>query len=157
MAKKIKWEHGDVFAIPLLNNKFSIGQILDLQMQNVVRISLFDEQISKLAKTNIEELCNLNLLISLVACSRERLDYGVWTILGNKKQIIPVSKFPNELYRLNGWVGAKHSDAAIIEDFVNSYYGFLPWDDWGNPNYLDKFLIDPSKKPTTLIYKKDNL
>jgi len=154
MTKKTKWLRSDVFVIPLLNKTFSVGQVLDLQMENVVRIALYDEIINSIISVEIDELCKSKNLISLIASSREQLDYKVWKILGNKQQNIPVSNFPNEKYREKGWVGAISYDAALVEDFVNSFYSLLPWDDWFKPDYLDTFLIDPSKKPKNLIYKK---
>lgn len=156
MAKKknIKWENNDVFAIPLENGAFTICQVLDLQMVNIVRIAVYDEKILNVNAVKLDNFCNSEDLISLIACSREQLDYGVWKILGNKEQSIPISKFPNEQYRTNGWVGAKHYDAAIIEDFVNAFYALIPWDDWGNPLYLDSLLVDKGKKPQNLLFIK---
>lgn len=153
MAKKIRWKEGDVFTIPLLNKNFSVGHVLDLQMPNIVRIALYDEIID-IKKYDITKLCNYDKLISLIATSREQLDFGVWKIIGFREQQIPVSKFPNERFRNNGWIGAIHYDAAVAEDFINSFYALLPWDDWGNPDFLDKLLYDSNKKPTNLIYLK---
>ena len=45
--KKQKWNSGDVFIIKLKDNSFVNGQILDLQMKNVVRCALFNERRKK--------------------------------------------------------------------------------------------------------------
>jgi hypothetical protein len=148
--RKVKWNTGDVFAIELMDKSKIYGQVLDLQMTNIVRVALFNERTDFII---LSELCKAENLISLLASSREQLDYGVWEIMGNKEVNIEVSRYPNEQYRDSGWVGAKHYDAAIIEEFANAYYGLIPWDDWASPNYLDNLLIDPSSKPTNLIYK----
>jgi hypothetical protein len=150
--KKISWQNGDVFSVKLKDGTYTIGQILDLQMKNVVRCALFDER-------NInqpEAIMNFNVknLISLVATTREQLDFGVWKILGNKKIEIPIDDFPNEKFRSNDWVGAKVYDAAIVEEFLDAFYALVPWDEWADPNYLDKLLIDKTKKPDRLIYIK---
>jgi len=152
--KKIEWKFGDVFLIPLKNEKYATGQILDLQMPNIVRVALYDEIVEDTTKFNLQQCCNLNNLISLIASSREQIDYNVWKIVGNKLVSIPKKDFPNEEFRKKSWVGAKHYDAALIEDFMNSFYALLPWDDWFDPNYLDQFLISIDKKPKNLIYKK---
>lgn len=152
--RKIKWNNGDVFAIPLEDGSYSVGQILDLMMINIVRIALYDEKVKDIHNSNLNQFCKTDNLVSLVTCTREQLDYNIWKIIGNKEQVIPLKMFPYEDKRDNGWIGAITYDAAIIEDFVNSFYGFLPWDDWHDPNFLDELLIDKSKKPSNLIYIK---
>jgi hypothetical protein len=52
------------------------------------------------------------------------------------------------------WAGERFSDAALVEDFVNAFYALRPWDNWYDPNYLDKFLINTSKKPSNLVFIK---
>lgn len=152
--KKKEWSFGDVFLVPLKNGKYGTGQVLDLQMPNIVRVALFDEVINSLEEFNLEQSCSIPNLISLVASSREQLDYDVWKLMGNKCIEVPKKNFPNEEFRRKNWIGARHYDAALLEDFLNSFYALLPWDDWFNPNYLDEFLVDISKKPTNLIYNK---
>ena len=132
--KKIKWNVGDVFCIKLLNNKNVIGQIIDLQMANVVCCTFYKQIFNpnELENISIEQ----NQIISFVACTREQLDYGVWPILGNKKIFTNKLSLPNEQYRNNSWIGAITYDASIIEEFVNTYNGLLPWDDWANHNNI---------------------
>jgi hypothetical protein len=150
--KKISWQSGDVFSVKLKDGTYAIGQILDLQMNNVVRCAFFDERNKNQQKANMS--CNINNLISLVATTREQLDFGIWKISGNKKIEIPVSNYPNEKFRNNGWIGAKVYDAAVIEEFLDAFYTLVPWDDWADPNYLDKLLLDKTKKPNKLIHIK---
>lgn len=152
--KKIEWRPGDVFLIPLLDGTFGTGQVLDLQMPTIVRVALFDENIKSIEEFDLSQSCALPSLISLIASSREQLDFEAWKIVGNKSVEIPIKDYPNEQFRKKGWVGAKHYDAALLEDFFNAFYSFVPWDDWFNPNYLDAFLVDISKKPKTLILIK---
>jgi hypothetical protein len=152
--KKVIWNPNDVFAIALLNGNYSIGHILDQRMVNTVRIALYDERINDLNCIDFANVVDDKKLISLIEVTREQLDYGVWTIIGNKKNTIPIEYYPNEKFRSNKWINSIVHDAALAEDFVNSYYGFLPWDDWYDPNYLDEYLISQSKKPNNLLYKK---
>ena len=79
---------------------------------------------------------------------------NVWQLMRNKPIEIAKKDFPNEKFKTKNWIGAKHYDAALLEDFLNSFYALLPWDDWFNPNYLDEFLVSLDKKPQKLIYKK---
>jgi hypothetical protein len=38
-------------------------------------------------------------------------------------------------------------------EFAEAFRGLIPWDDWADPNYLDKLLISPDLKPKKLRYK----
>ncbi len=151
--KKVIWNNGDVFAIKLKNDKYGIGQVLDLRWKNCVRLALFDRIIPYTLNPEIDDLCKEEV-VSLIECTREQLDYGVWIILCNNPISISMDNYPNEQFRNSNWIGAKTYDAALIEDFLNGYHALSPWDDWFNPNYLDEFLIDKSKKPENLILIK---
>lgn len=152
--KKRDFSPGDIFLIPLINGKFSVGHVLDQRMINTVRIALYNEIVEFPEKVTSDQLCNLKNLISLIEVTKEQLVYGVWRIIGNKTTNIPYSEFPNEKFRLSKWVGSTVYDAGLAEDFINAYFSLKPWDDWFNPNYLDKFLIDINKKPKHLILIK---
>ena len=91
--KKIKWEFGDVFLIPMENNTYSVGQVLDLMMINILRIAIFNETVKDINSADINTICHTENLISLLTCTREQLDFGVWKIIGNKPIKIEKSKF----------------------------------------------------------------
>jgi hypothetical protein len=150
--KKTVWKNGDIFQIELKDGSNVFGQVLDLQMKNVVRCAFFNEKSD--SDYVQDKNCQLENLISLIATTREQLDYGVWKIVGYKEVDIPIENFPNESFRVNRWIGAKHYDASIVEEFLDAFYALVPWDDWADPNYLDKLLVDPSKKPRNVILKK---
>jgi len=151
--KKINWQNGDVFFVKLKDGTYTTGQILDLQMKNVVRCAFFDERIINQQEANVS--CNVKNLISILATTREQLDFGIWKILGNKKIEILIDEYPNEQFRNNDWIGAKVYDAAVVEEFLDAFYALIPWDDWADPNYLDKLLLDKTKKPNKLIFIKN--
>lgn len=153
--KKTIWHPGDIFVIPLLSGDYAIGHILDQRMVNTVRIALYNTIVNEVKNIDPRNVINDESLISLIEVTREQLDYGVWPILTNLPTSIPISKYANEEFRLNNWINSITHDAALAEDFVNSYHGFLPWDDWYNPDYLDGYLVSPDKKPKNLLYKKD--
>jgi hypothetical protein len=152
--KKTKWSEGSVFVVKLENYKYVIGQVLDFRFINCVRCAIFDEVFDKLDQIALDNICKITDLISLVEVTREQLDYGSWLIIGNREVEVPHTKFPNEQYKDTNWIGATTFDASLLEDFVNAYYALIPWDDWHDPNYLDRFLVDKNKKPKKLIYLK---
>jgi hypothetical protein len=151
--KKQKWELGDLFTLPLKDGTFCMGQVLNIQMKNVVCCALFDIKLTKDDIDNVAFEFTKGDIISVVATSKEQIDFGVWKVVGNQLCLVPIEEQPNEEFRSKGWVGAKISDASIIEEFCDAFYALVPWDDWGDPNYLDKFLISPLKKPNNLLFK----
>jgi hypothetical protein len=153
MKRKIKWQNGDVFVVKLIDGTFSVGQILDLQMSNIVRCSFFRNRFNTVDDVHNSNFYEVKNLISMVACTREQIDYGIWKIIDKKPIIIDSKLFPNEEFRENNWIGSKSYDASIIEEFLNAYHSLTPWDDWYDPNYLDQLLLDSTKKPKNLVLK----
>ena len=51
------------------------------------------------------------------------------------------------------WQVGDYFGIPIEDDFIKAYFSLAPWDDWHDPEYLDKLLISPDKKPENLIYK----
>ncbi len=156
--KKTPWSIGDVFTIALNNGKYAVGHVLSQRLPNTIRIALYDEVIETLEANDINSLCREADLISLIEVTKEQIDFGVWKVIGNKHTAIPARRHANEQYRnadpyLDG-VGSNIKDAAVAEDFTNAFYALSPWNDAYDPEYYDKMLIDKSKKPEHLIYKK---
>lgn len=52
-----------------------------------------------------------------------------------------------------GFVGVTVYGAAIIEAFLNAFFGYLPWDVYYRPDFFDEMLLSPDKKPRNLTYK----
>jgi len=152
--KKQKWQAGDVFTIQLADKRYAIGQVLDLMMPNVVRCALYGVAYAAVDEQALrKDVCRDNL-ISLVATTREQLDFHVWRVVGNCDVFVSRQEFPNEATRSNGWVGSVTYDAAILEDFLNAFHGLVYWDDWADPKFLDELLVDVSLKPKSLLHKK---
>jgi hypothetical protein len=76
-GSKFTWTIGDIFAVPLINNTSTIGQILGQSMLNTVRVALYDETIIEFNNIDNTTFCNEKNLISLIEITREQLDYGV--------------------------------------------------------------------------------
>ncbi len=98
----------------------------------------------------------LEYLISILSVSREQLDFGKWKVVGHQPIAIDTELWPNEEFRSDRWVGAKIYDASIVEELLDAYNGLAPWDDWYDPDYLDKLLVSPEKKPAHIFYKKND-
>jgi len=151
--RKQRWKDGDLFAVPLVDSTYALGQVIDLQMPNVVRCAIYSARLSAGDFSRASAIHADATLISLVATTREHLDFGVWTALGSAPISVRRDQLPNERFRAAGWVGAKIHDASIVEEFCNAFHALLPWDDWADPDYLDRLLVSPSVKPKNLVFK----
>lgn len=152
--KKQKWGIGDVFIVSISDGKSVVAQIIgrEAEVLNSVTIAFFDVRVS-----NPEEISSIDLIpesvFSTVFATRDLLDSGDWRVVENRRVIIPVRMFPHEDNRASGFAGAKVIGSGILNEFLNAFYSLTPWDDWKDPDYLDNLLLDPSKKPSNLLFK----
>ena len=122
-------------------------------MVNVVSCAFYDLRVP-LEEDGTEPFeLSIERLIATLSVTREQLDFGVWRIVGWQPVTIDRSVWPNENCRSQDWIGAKIFDAAIAEDLLEAYNGLAPWDDWKDPEYLDKLLVSPDRKPKHLVFK----
>lgn len=149
--KRQKWGPGDLFAVPLLDGSFLLGQVLahEPQAMNGVSCALFDQRFNN----NNAPRPAIDAIFSILLVTRDLLDRGVWQIVGNSPIDVPRSAFPFENLRPAGFVGATIRGSRIVNEFANAFCGLHPWDDWANPDYLDGLLISPAKKPKHLVTK----
>jgi hypothetical protein len=150
--KKHNWEFGDIFLVNLKDKTYGIIQVIDSMMKNVVYVAITNHKISDLQQ--IPKLNSKNL-ISLIAITKEGLDFGEFKTVERQNEIVSRIDFKNEKLSEQGYVGAKIYDYGLVEDFLNAYHKLDYWNDWFNPNYLDEFLIDIKLKPNNLKLKSE--
>lgn len=147
MAKKavVNWKPGAVFGILLPNNKYCLGQALGLmgEYKNVVNCAFFDRQYT----LGEEPAIDTAEMIAVLSTTRDLLDNGHWTIVRNEAPCMEKKKWPNEEFAKNEYVGAKTYGSGIVNHFILAYYGYFPWDGYKDPEYFEKLLISPNKKP----------
>ena len=152
--RKEQWRNGDVFTVPQRDGMRSIGQILDTMMANVVTCAFYDIRCAPDCPPAQLSL-SPDKLISCVSVAKWHLDSGAWeVVLRGQPLMVDREHWANERYRSQGWVGAIHYDPGIIEDFLDAFYGLVPWDDYHDPHYLDSLLVSPNKKPSNIVLKK---
>lgn len=147
------WAPGDVFTIQQTDGVCTIGQVLSQIMKNVVSCAFYDIRVPCDAANPPYDLSD-DRVIAALSVTKEQLEYGAWRVVGRQAVALPLQAWPNEDCRANDWVGARILDAAIAEDLLNAYNGLLPWDDWKDPEYLDKLLVNPDRKPKHLLYRR---
>ncbi len=92
-------------------------------------------------------------MFSLLFTTRDLLDSGDWKVVTNTPIELPRKRLPYEDLRSSGFIGAKVIGSRIVAEFANAYCALAPWNDWHDPNYLDRLLLSPDLKPKTLVFK----
>jgi hypothetical protein len=154
--KRQSWNVGDVFLVKILDKRV-VGQIVghESEVLNSVSCAFFDirvgdeEEVPKITDLPIDKV------FSVIFATRDLLDSGAWRVVNHARVAVPQDRYPFEDLRDVGFIGAIVYGSAIVNEFLNAFYGLMPWDDWKNPDYLDHLLISRDKKPKTLVYKAE--
>jgi hypothetical protein len=155
MNKKT-WDIGNLFAVPLADGSYSLGQVVgrEAQVLNSITCAFFQTRVPEHALPSVLGVPPISDLISVQFITKDNLTGRLWKVLGNYPVTLDAKYFPHEDTRARRWVGAKMIGSGIISNFLNAYFGLEAWDQMKDPNYFDKLLIDPKAKPTKLKYGK---
>ena len=147
-----RWAAGDFFTVKLTDGTYSIGQVIDVPFPNVASVAFFERRVDAPIPSEPLELTNEEI-ISAATVVAAHLDRNAWKVFSSGPILLSEEKWPNAATRGKALVGHKTYTGAILESFLNAYYALEPWDQFHDPQYLDKLLISPSKKPDQLRYK----
>jgi hypothetical protein len=153
--KRQKWQIGDTFGVQAIDGQYVIGQVVERVEDPLgcITVALFDLRVKNLEEAKNIDL-KLELVFSVVFTTRDLLACGEWPVIEHRQVSVPAAWFPHADKRAAGWVGATVFGSGIIEDFLNAYYALRPWDDSYDPDYYDRLLLNPSKKPKKLLLSR---
>lgn len=154
--KRRRWQVGDVFTISASDGQVVVGQVVGQEPDLLpsATVALFDERHASADVARLQASLSPNTLFAVLFVTKNHLDSGDWPVIDNRKVEIDLRKNPFEHTRSKDFIGAKVFGADIVNEFVNAFYGLVPWDDWKDPNYLDSLLISKDVKPVErLIFK----
>lgn len=68
-------------------------------------------------------------MVSIQATWRTTLNGGWWAKLGTAPLVVQPEDCPNQQILAQGGrgVGCTHSSQEVLEDFLSSYHGLIPW------------------------------
>lgn len=92
-------------------------------------------------------------LISIQIVTRDSLDKGIWLALGSSEPIEVAGMYPIESLRANRYIGAKIRGSGAMQKFVLAYHGRSPWDEYFDPQYFDKLLVEGLGRPAIATFK----
>ena len=147
--KRTKWKPGTVYGVPLKDGSFGIAQAIDEMMPTVIYVALFSDRFDTLPR-NSDILIEENI-ISLTATWRQDLNNGSWAKIGDLDPVVSKNSFPNEKFASSGYVGAFHSDAGLLSDFLSAYHGLEPWNVMYEPDYWEQYLNTNKPKPSSIL------
>jgi hypothetical protein len=154
MARKhSSWKPGDIFGIPLGRDEYGLGQILSHEKNCMDSVfCCFSNVIARDSSAAIPPI-GLSDLISVQITTRDSLDKGIWSILGSSNLIDVAALHPIESLRANRYVGAKITGSGAMQKFVLAYHGRSPWDEYFDPLYFDKLLVEGLVRPASATFK----
>lgn len=155
MAKRPKQraEKGTVFLVPLKDQSFGVGQVLDFSVMGVPTVAAFDYRMqSKCELLDIPSLERPNCL-AVITVSGGALKRRIWPMLGVREVGISWFDRPNEQFRAKNWIGSVSYTDNIVDVLLQAYFGLEYWDDFYKPDLLDGLLLPPRKRPENVMWK----
>lgn len=154
-TKKERWNVGDLFLVPLQDGTFSLGQIVAFEPEalNSVVCGFYDCIVQEYQFEAGEMDLRQEDLVAMLFTTRDLLDSGDWPIVGHvaPANIDSFADLPD--LRAKRFVGAKIVGSGNIVKMMNAMQGLYPWNAFHEPNYLDKLLISPEKKPANPLFR----
>lgn len=148
--KRVKWEFGDIFAVPLTDGSFGACQAAYDVMPHVVDCAFFSLRFHTLPVQ--APAVTPEDVIALLAVWKNPLKNGSWPKIGHASPVLPASSFPNQLLiqKANG-VGVKHSNEPLIEGFLSAWHALQPWNTLYEEDYYDKLLAPGVVRPANAV------
>ncbi len=140
-----KWEAGDVFAIPLKDNSFAFGQVLDKENCTCVLLDMR----SGSPVLSVPEFKKLRPISIMHLCKGDLLENGEWQILFRTREaFIPGDGRGGKA----GTIGSRsYGECGAMKDLANAYWGLTPWNVMFDENYYDKLLLLGITRPSNVL------
>ncbi len=152
--KRQKWKEGDVFLLPLEDGSHCVGQVLQITKRALnsvvcsfskVRTSLADRSAS----------FEKNDIVAVLFTTPDQLNDGEWSVIRHESQHDSADKYLDmQRFEAADFVGVKVIGSGIIVSLMRAWFGLEPWDDFFDPNYLDKCLLPGVSRPDTAVLLK---
>lgn len=77
--------------------------------------------------------------------------HGEWKVVDNRVPFDTRKYIDLDQLAKDGYINVRIVGSASLSELMNAYYAPSPWDAFYDPQYLDKLLISPDKKPKNII------
>jgi len=125
--KRSRWKPGFVYAVPLADRSFGIAQAIAPVETWAVDLALFSSRFAELPREL--PLLDRSDVVSIQATWRPVLNGGWWAKLGAAPLVVRPEECPNQQLLAQGGrgTGCTNSSQGLVEDFLSSYHGLIPW------------------------------
>ncbi len=155
MSKKHTLEEGQIYAIPLSDKSYTIGQLVNhyplKKNLSVDTYIFFNYRFSnKIELVNSIDDLDLKKPYSVITSSGAPWQYD-WELIKikniecNKNTIL--SNLDNE-----GYIDGTSTNPKVL---LKSYFGLFPWDGYFKDDYLEEFLLPNAEMRDDIKYLKD--
>ncbi len=160
MAKKQKWNAGDIFVVPLLDKAYAIGQVVCItkKAMNSAVCIFFDYRIydSKISSADISQLFSANV-VAVQFCTMDLLNSGGWQVVSNLEPFNVREYLNIEEYEQKSFIGVPVLGSGVLQALMNAYYALSPWDCFFDPNLFDTLLVSTCSRPDNVIFKNTSV
>lgn len=156
MARKKKqiWDIGDFFTVPLADGSFSLGQVVGREPDAMnSAICAFFARSYDVFPEGVDDLPIASELVSMLFVTRDLLDSGDWKVFAKGETFDAAPYIDITTLRECGFVGIRIIGSGIVIKLMGAFYGLLPWNGFYEPDYLDRLLVSPDKKPLKVVLK----
>ena len=143
--RRVKWVPGLIFAVPLTDRSWGVGQTSELMMPHWGYCALFSERLPSLDAAVPRP--TKKDLVALLAVARQGLASGYWPVIGTGPAVFGKAEFPNERLAASGYVGAQMYDYGLGEELLSAFHGLTPWNTYKEEDYLDTMLAPGVARP----------
>lgn len=153
--RKKQWEIGDIFLVPISDENYCVGQVIDQQKKALNSVICAFSDI-RVAGSNERFELSVDDLISVQFTTRDLLDSGIWKVVKNQTPFSVERFFNVRKFQAEGFVGVRVVGSGSIMKFLKAFFGLYPWDGLHDPEYFDKLLLPSKQKPASVVYKQEN-
>jgi hypothetical protein len=144
--RTLKWRPGDLFAVPLADRSFGLAQAVAPVKTHAIDFALLSHRFE--AVPDEVPSANPRDVIGVRATWRTAVTGGHWGKVGSAALTVVADDCPNQRLLQQGQVEVEHSSWGLVEDFLSSWHGLLPWN--LNPAFdFDRYLMPGTKRPST--------
>ena len=146
--RRFKPKQGDVFAVPLRDGTFGLGQVVDVD-QWEGPFALFARRAASPAELLPGIQAALEHPLSILVLTANSLKNGEWPIIASLPRDHTRFTIPTD------GKGASHT-FGVAMDLLNAYHGLIPWDGMADPRRYEKLLIPGTPIPPTIRRTRDS-
>ncbi len=148
------WKAGDLFLVPQSDGGFTLAQVIAHELM-AMNSAICAFTLRRVARGETPAPIRDDEIVALQYVTIELLDSGEWPIAGHGAPAVDRESLELETKRAHHFAGTSICGSGVITSLLNACFGLEPWDDWNDPEQLDKLLVHPSRKPALVVYKDE--